>query len=94
MNTLSRSCRDLLGIHRNFPVLYNKNPKRQKVDNISSTRYKIDYETMSSHSINILLGEFAGHCRSVPSSSLANFGDNYMCCVSGKSQKISHEENI
>ena len=62
--------------------------------NIFSIRYKIDYDTKSSRSKSIFLGEFTGHCKSVPSSSLANCRDNYMCCVSGKSGKRSKEENI
>ena len=84
----------MLGIHRNFPVLFNNKPKRKKVSNISSTRYKIDYGTKSSRSISILLGEFTGHCRSVPSNSLADCRDNYKLCVSGKSRKRSHKENV
>ena len=48
----------------------------------------------SSRSISMLLGELTGHCMSVPSSSLANCKDNYMCCVSGKSRKRAHEEQI
>ena len=47
---------------------------------IFSIRYKIDYETRSSRSKGIFLGEFTGHCKSVPLSSLA--------------KKRSHKENI
>ena len=84
MNSLSRSSRDLLDIQINF-LFYttiNRNDRKLVISLPLDTRL---YETMSSHSISILLGEFTGHCRLVLSSSLANCRDTYMCCVSGKS---------
>ena len=68
-------------------LLYTKtNPKEGKfVISILPRARLITERTLIS--ISILLGRFARDCSSIPSSSLANYIDSYMVCVSGKSSK-------